>query len=336
MTKKKTIVSIVLFVVIFAALLTTATFTDLQVSHILTSKALADHTYITNDTFGAMFEAVGSVPTYFMLSFAFEILFWAVVRKNKEGKALSYVVSFGLAVAAVVTNFILLNDSFNYVLKHIYLTDDSGAFTTGGYLIGIELFLALLFAFFEILAVNNFSDESISKLVNFAFAVIIAAAIATIFIEVIKKPIGRIRYRAMNLDPENEIHGFSAFARWFEINGSKWKELYPDHASKLAEFGSTDAFKSCPSGHTNAAGSTYYLIMLICALGIEKKWKKVLLWVFPIVFTGVVAVSRIVVGAHFFSDVLIGGTIPFVLMIIVREIFICKGSHVKALLGKEN
>lgn len=334
MTRKKTLISVVLFIVVFAALLTTATFTDLQVSNILTKSALADHTYITNHTFGAMFEAVGSVPVYFMFAFSFEILFWAVARKNKDGKALGYILSFGLAVASVVANYILVNDTFNYVLKHIYMTDDSGAFTTGGYLIGIEVFLAVLFAFFELLAVNNFSDESIEKLVRFAFAVLAAAAVATITIELVKKPMGRIRYRAMNLDPENEIHGFGAFARWFEVNGSKWKELYPTHEAKLAEFGSTDAFKSFPSGHTNAAGGTYYLIMLIPALGIEKKWKKALLWICPVIFTGVVAVSRIVVGAHFFSDVLVGGTNAFVWMIIMREIFICKGDHVKALLGK--
>lgn len=335
MTKKKTLTSIILFIVIFGALLTTATFTDLQVSHILTRSALADHTYITNDAFGAMFEAVGSVPVYFMFAFGFEILFWAVVRKNKEGKALSHLVAIGLAVASVVANFILINDTFNYVLKHIYMTDDSGAFTTGAYLIGIEVFISLFFAFFELIAVNNFSDESIEKLVRFAFAVIAAAAVATITIELIKKPMGRIRYRAMNLDPENEIHGFGAFARWYEVNGSYWKSLYPEHADKLAEFGSTDCFKSFPSGHTNAAGGTYYLIMLIPALGIEKKWKKALLWICPVIFTGIVAVSRIVVGAHFFSDVLVGGTNAFMWMIIMREIFICKGSHVKALLGKE-
>lgn len=337
MTKKKTtIVSVLLFVAVFAALLITATFTDLQVSNILTSKALAEHTYITNDAFGAMFEAVGSVPVYFMFAFGFEILFWAVVRKNKDGKVLSHLIAIGLAIASVVANYILVSDMFNYILKHIYLTDDSGAFTTGGYLVGIEVFVSILFAFFELLAVNNFSDESINKLVRFAFATIAAAAVATITIELIKKPMGRIRYRAMNIDPDNEIHGFGAFARWFEVNGAKWKELYPTHEAKLAEFGSTDAFKSFPSGHTNAAGGTYYLIMLIPALGIQKKWKKALLWICPVIFTGIVAVSRIVVGAHFFSDVLVGGTNAFVWMIIMREIFICKGEHIKAVFGKSN
>lgn len=332
--KKTTVVSVLLFVAVFAALLITATFTDLQISNILTKNALSAHTYITNHPFGATFEAIGSVPVYFMFAFGFEILFWAVARKNKNGKAIGYILAFGLAVAAVISNFILVMDTTEYLLKHLFLTDSVGQYAGLGFIRGFEIFFAIVLAFFELAAVNNFSDESIEKLVRFAFAAIAAAALATLTIELIKKPMGRIRYRAMNLDPENEIHGFGAFAKWFEVNGAKWKELYPDHESRLAEFGSTDTFKSFPSGHTNAAGATYYLIMLIPALGIEKKWKKALLWICPIIFTGTVAISRIIVGAHFFSDVLVGGTTAFMWMIIMREIFIFKGEHLKVLFSK--
>ena len=46
--KKRAWLSVSLFLVIFAGLLITATFTDLQVSRILTNSALAAHTYLTN------------------------------------------------------------------------------------------------------------------------------------------------------------------------------------------------------------------------------------------------------------------------------------------------
>ena len=71
--------------------------------------------------------------------------------------------------------------------------------------------------------------------------------------------------------------------------------------------------------------------MLIDTLELKKKWHKVAIWAFTIVSTGLVAISRIVVGAHFFSDVLMGGTIAFLAMIMAREIFISKGAHVKAM-----
>lgn len=86
MTKRtKSWVALLLFIAVFGALLVTATFTDLQVSNILTAKALAAHTYYTNETvYGVVLEAVGSSPVYLMLAFSFQILFWQVMRKMKS------------------------------------------------------------------------------------------------------------------------------------------------------------------------------------------------------------------------------------------------------------
>ena len=86
MTKRtKSWVAVLLFIAVFGALLVTATFTDLQVSNILTAKALAAHTYYTNETvYGVVLEAVGSSPVYLMLAFSFQILFWQVMRKMKK------------------------------------------------------------------------------------------------------------------------------------------------------------------------------------------------------------------------------------------------------------
>ena len=88
MTKRtKSWVALLLFIAVFGALLVTATFTDLQVSNILTAKALAAHTYYTNETvYGVVLEAVGSSPVYLMLAFSFQILFWQVMRKMKKTK----------------------------------------------------------------------------------------------------------------------------------------------------------------------------------------------------------------------------------------------------------
>jgi membrane-associated phospholipid phosphatase len=102
-----------------------------------------------------------------------------------------------------------------------------------------------------------------------------------------------------------------------------------------ALFGTTDALKSFPSGHTCSAGTVYCLLMLLDVFNVKSKGKRAVSWIAAITYTGMVAVSRIIVGAHFFSDVLMGGTIAFVSMIIFREIFICKGSNVKAMFGKE-
>lgn len=334
MTKKKTTaISIVLFAAVFACLLITATFTDLPVSNLLTSSSLSAHTYLTDDVFGATFEAIGCAPVYMMFAFAFEILFWYFLRKKDTvSMKLLGVLAF---VSTMVANYILANDTMKYIIKHIYSTDHLDGQASKGYLIGTEISVAFLISVLGILAVRCFSDESIEKLSRFAAATIVFAAVSTITIDIVKIIFGRIRYRAMNMYPDNEVYGFSAFAKWYEINGSRWNSLFTKEDT-IALFGSTDCFHSFPSGHTCSAGASYGLIMLNDVLDIKSKKVRVLMWAAPMLFTATVAISRIVVGAHFFSDVLVGGTIAFVCMIIAREFIVLKGANIKALTGKEN
>lgn len=324
MTRKfKTIVSLLLFVLLFGGLLLTATFTDLQVSKILTAGALAPGSYYTNNFFGAVFESVGSAPVYLMIAFAVQILFWNVYRfwKKQPWKTLLLILGVCGNVGAY---FAFFTETFGYIMQHV----DAESYKGAGFLSGIAVMLAIMVTFFGIFAAKNLSDESLKKLLNTAFAILAMVIAANVIVAIIKIPVGRMRYRAMNTEGGKSIGGFENFTRWYVANGQM------DKAEMIRLFGTTDACKSFPSGHTCAAGMSYGLIMLIDALGIKSKGKKAALWIGTIAFTGIVAVSRIVVGAHFFSDVLMGGTISFVCMIIAREIFVCKGANVKALFSK--
>lgn len=320
--KKKVILGVVLFIVIFAGLLVTATFTDLSISMILTKNALADHTYYTNHTFGAAFESIGCSPMYFMYAFSFGIFFWFFMRKKNMKSAPKAILSGASLIGVLVVNFIALNDIVGYLLRHLDKEDAAGA----GYITVTVAFLCILFSFFGIMTVRNFSDESIEKLFRFALATIAIAILSTVIVEIVKGPVGRIRFRAMNMYPENQEYGFAAFQRWYEAKG-QWL----DSETKTALFGTTDALRSFPSGHTSQAGCSYALIMLNDALGIKNKKMRAFLWILPICFTATVAISRIVVGAHFFSDVLVGGTLSFVSMILFRELFVLKDANLKAL-----
>ena len=324
MTKKsKTLISILLFVVLFGGLLLTATFTDLQVSDILTRHALASHLYYTNDPFGATFESVGSAPVYFMLAFSIQILFWGV-RRFWEKRPIKDIVEIIGVIAGTAAYYAFLSETVGYLLQHLNAESYKGS----AFLSGIALFLAALFMLFGTLAVKNFSDESIKKLINFAFAMICTVILANAVVAIVKIPFGRMRYRAMNTAGGASIGGFANFTRWYVRNGQM------DKAQMMTLFGTTDACKSFPSGHTCAAGMSYGLIMLADSLGIKSKGKRAALWICPILFTGIVAVSRIVVGAHFFSDVIMGGTISFLSVMLFREIFILKGANLKAVFAK--
>lgn len=324
--KKKSWLSVILFVVIFAALLTTATFTDLSVSTILTKNALLPGEYLSTDTFGVAFEAMGSAPVYAMIAFAFQILFWYAVRHGKKG-VLSTAGALLSFFASTVAYYIGIDDTLGYLFEHSHdeMTQSMGYYT------GVVFFFALCATLLGMTAAMNFSDESVKKLFGFAIAVICVVAFANIFIALVKSPVGRMRYRAMNCDGGQSIGGFENFTRWYVVNGKNHGYTKDE---LLAIFGTTDACRSFPSGHTNAAGMSYMLIMLNDALGIKSKRKRAFMWILPLLFTGTVAVSRIIVGAHYFSDVLVGGTTAFVSMIIFREIFVCKFSHLKAMFSK--
>lgn len=320
MTKRtKTVLSMLLFVVVFGGLLLTATFYDLQISKMLTADILAEHNYYTNDPFGTVFEILGSGPVYIMIAFAAQILFWHVMRTftKRGGKELLELL---LLAISTISYFAFAKQSTEYFLEHL----NAENMKDEAFVMLIELSLALMATFIATLAVRNFKKESIEKLVMFAFAVLCVAALANILVGIVKGPVGRMRFRAMNM-----IGDFSRFTPWYVVNGAMEEE------ELIRLFGTTDACRSFPSGHTCAAGMSYCLVMLIPALNIKDKWKKAALWILPIAFTGTVAISRIMVGAHFMSDVLMGGTISFLSMIIFREIFVVKGANVKALFGKE-
>ena len=325
--RNKVLLPIVLFCAVFGGLLAIATFFDLPISRFLTRGILAPGEYDTNDTFGAFFEIIGDCPVEIMMGFAIDILFIYALRLLRGKKRAVLMTVAG--IFSVVPGYVLSLIIYNRLKPHL-LFGTEAALNGGAFLQLTFLFYGIMFGVLGILAVNNFSDETLKRLVPFAVATIVFAAVSTAAINLgFKDAFGRLRFRAMNVNPADETLGFPAFSRWYELKGHSVSDDL-----MLAVYGHTDANKSFPSGHTGAAGISYALIMLNSTLRPQNKGVRALFWVIPIVFTGTVALSRIMVGAHFMSDVLMGGTFSFVLMMIAREIFILHGANVKALFGK--
>ena len=146
-----------------------------------------------------------------------------------------------------------------------------------------------------------------------------------------------MRFRAINstlgagLIEEGVVKGYTP---WYIANGQPSSDILDIFRNT---YGVKDAFKSFPSGHTCSAGTVYALIMVPTLFGFKEKNKKgatVACWLVPVLYTALVAISRIMVGAHYMSDVTFGGTIAFISFVIMWEIFICKGSHFFALFPK--
>ena len=311
--KKRTILSLCLFAVIFLGLLLTATFTDLQVSRILTKNALPAGEYYANDLFGVVFECIGTSPELLLCGVCAAMLTVWALRLCRPGAVRTLLLLAGGA-ATVGLYAWEFYDLFHYICRHV-----PGDKSVPAFLYGVAGFLALFCATLTLFAVNSVSDETLRRLPRFACVTMGSVLVAVLLIQVIKNPMGRMRYRAMNVTGD-----FSGYTPWYVPNGQ------PDKAWMRATFGTADACKSFPSGHTRAAAATFYLVSLADVIGVKSKRRRALLWCFAIVFTGTVAISRIVVGAHFFSDVLVGGTIGFVLCMISREFFLIDRRHLRA------
>ena len=339
--KNKTIISIALFVAIFAAIIAIASVYDFQVSQVLTKNALKPGDYIANDLFGVVGEAVGTSPIYIVLAVCTAILCWLFARtfgKKWWGVTLAVV----LAIAGSVAWWYYIKDTFRYVLEHAaaQVGPTAGAivyeFRHDGAVMAIEWLIALTLQALNVLAFKNLKPETLKKLVWWVIAVISAVVVANILIMIIKDPVGRMRYRAINsnvgqlLIDTGVVQGYTP---WYISNGQPRDDIIKMFVDAYP--GAGDEFKSFPSGHTCAAGMSYALIMLPDVIDFKseksKKGVKIACWIIPIAITMLVAISRIVVGAHYMSDVTFGGTLAFVCMIIAREVFVCKGSHFFAL-----
>lgn len=310
--KKTAILSVGLFIVIFGGLLTIASFFDLQINQLLCDLEAGE--YISSNGFGLFFEAIGSSPIYIMSGIACTIWFWATLRKKKMPLA---VLCAGLVIFA---NYIFFSDIFEYVGEHFaaYASRTSGIavsddFIDSFYIKTICVLLSAMLSALLIISWGWISPQTNEKLVKWGF-VILTALVCYLVVTFIKAPVGRMRYRSMNV-----TGNWGDFTNWWVINGKRTVEGLP-----------SDSCKSFPSGHTYSAAVIYTLVCLPNILeSWNKKWIKIAVWTSTIAFTGIVAVSRLVVGAHFMSDVLVGGTLSFLAIIIAQEFLVYKCAHIK-------
>lgn len=138
--------------------------------------------------------------------------------------------------------------------------------------------------------VGRIPSERLDSYRKGAIAALFALILLLLSVEVLKNIFGRVRFREMT-EP------FSEFTRWYIVNGPT-------------------SHKSFPSGHTANAAA-----VLCLTLTAQKKRTRQILWAFGVLYTLVMAFSRIIAGAHFASDVLAGGLIGIGCVLLSRKLF---------------
>lgn len=323
---KKKHLAVILFLAAFGALLTIATFYDLEVSRILTNFSLKEGEFYTSDVFANFFEAVGMLPRYVLRAFAALSIGWFFYKhlSRKALRVLSLLVAAGVAVYLLSGAFC---DMILYPMRHMIAEDAEAAIRAINAMkptvYTISYVLSTIAVGIALYCTRNVSAETWRRLTYFAMIFFLVDLLAGRLVSALKGYVDRVRFRSMNSTYGQSVGGFDLYTRWYEVT---------DHAdilraTPLVDY--TDAFRSFPSGHTESAALSYTLIVLIDCLKIENKKVKLALWLAPICWTGLTALGRIVAGAHFMSDVLFGGTIPFVLVILLREAFLRRFSGIK-------
>lgn len=338
-------------VVLFAALLTVASLYDLEISKFLTKGSLPEGKYYSTNSFALFFEVMGGSLVYIAGGVASLICACAACKMAdgerfffiKELKGVAYkivriVLIIGFSAFAVYEMYEFFHDTFKYTDRILQgtLMGTGVSFTLKtAYLTAVQLVLALLVGGLVFALLFRVKKEDIYKLIRFAAAILIVEAAYLVVVGAVKGPIGRVRFRAMNAYGD-----FSYYTPWYVINGSRdltVNGIVSGGADSAVTVGAaTDTCRSFPSGHTYCAAMSFALTCLPDLFEkFKKTWIKVLCWVIPVAYTVTVAVCRIVVGAHYLSDVLVGGTLSFTVMMIAREVLVLNCAHFKALFGKK-
>lgn len=195
------------------------------------------------------------------------------------------------AVAAIGAALCLGGSAYMgyYIGKHFFVEEYRMAFSL---LWGIGFGVAALYAVRFVTVPDEFKRPLFT-------AAVIGVGVMTaqlLTVDIMKNLWGRVRFR--DLLSSGSCDGFTA---WFVINGKNGN-------------------KSFPSGHTAGAGMSYLLMLLPFIDKKRQKYRAVYFWC-PFIYTSAVALTRLVMGAHYLSDVAVGGVIAFSCVLVGIKVY---------------
>lgn len=246
--------------------LLTGTFLDYQISSAL---------FNSSSLFGRFVEAAGELPFEITASIAGVMLVRCAGDGCKGSK--------GLAALGVLINVGLVG------------YEVLGSLHVGGKLIAFQLVLTFALTIVgNIIAHRATHDAALQELKRWALMVLVVWVIQAIILNVIVKPLwSRPRMRVIEVTQGLE------FQPWWVIGN-------PDKWTYIAAGVIKDGFKSFASGHTAHAAIGMMLAGLpAAAFKQEPSRRRVVFWA-AAATAALVAFGRIVIGAHFLSDVSCG------------------------------
>lgn len=283
----------------YIVLMIIATFFDLQINNVVADLNAGE--YYSRNIFGRIFDDLGALPVYMLVAIAFGVIFF--YSDKIKDKAYRYIVKFVCALMAFIFWFLLVRKFVSYIAAHYNYEDKLDSAATFAFSVaGLILCLLTLYV------LSKQDKETIARLYVWSLIIIFTAAISQAFAQGIKVIASRPRYCTMAILEESGDGGFFMYKRWYQFSGIK------KVSERWLELGiAADGLKSFPSGHVASTTMLVTLLALPDLLpGLNEKKPKIILWCVAVAAPIIVAISRMVMGAHFLSDVLVGGAITVV------------------------
>ncbi len=252
--------------------------------------------------FGIVVSAVGMAPGYAFLSL-FGGAFFYLVLKAELPKPWRIV----LAILA----FVALGAASYFTGKEFFSVNGLNlpgiGFTILATGIAFVIHLAVFFLGFH-LGKNIKGKYAWVGILVLMLAVLVALVPGvTLFKDVLHRP----RYRSIQLGIEG-------------LTFHNWWEPFPEYKSFITDAVPKEEFKSFPSGHSACAMVVSMLLMYLPLMNSKLKKYQTLLFYAGVLYAMFVAFTRMLVGAHFLTDVCFGMLITLVCSFIGNEIVVRK------------
>lgn len=262
--------------------------------------------YNGKSLFGQFMANVGEFPAYVTFPIAGVILFYNRSKKTK---------TIDLTLAIVFTLII----GVGYYVFFSWLTSGHKFVSPELMYLGVyRVFFSIVATWLSLVFGSKIDKNLMKKLLWFAIFLIIVMAISNIAVQILKVIWNRQRFRSLDLNT------FAGYTPWYKpVIGRDVEADLITLSSNSYNPGDKDAFKSFPSGHTSAAGVSFALIIIPEIFKNLKKYRWIF-WTVPVIYTILMGLSRMIVGAHYLSDVTFGGYIAFLTAVLFRGLFIRK------------
>lgn len=287
-TKKKLFGTAALICVVLLAI---ASFGDLAISNTVINY---------NSAVGTVFQTFGEFPVYLIFVLCGEIAMAYALRHSEEKLFAGTLFIGGFALSAWQLKQ-YLNEISSYALsalKNIHAGKPMGLANSDAATVKLSAGAALIlwivvYVIITLLVQYWMGKQDNDQLTRYLIVAVFASLTVWFALEVnlaLKDYWGRVRPYELNASQKD-------FTPWFHPNG-------------------VNGHKSFPSGHSMAGT----LCIVFSWFAVQTKLRKCL-WITGIVYAILLALSRVLIGAHFFSDVTFSVFLTATIIFVMRELY---------------